>query len=586
MANPMTGSDDDFKIRPGRVRDGGGGVGRAGSFVGQIQRATMKAGGRGGSPARGKSGGGSRFGRGRGAALARTLRSTTRRVVIKARIVRHAGARFRAAPLARHIGYLEREGVTKDGARAHMFDAGSEQADIDGFASRCEDDRHHFRFIVSPEDAGQMADLRAFTRELMDDAARDLDTRLDWVAVDHWNTDNPHIHVLVRGRADDGTDLVIGRDYISHGLRARAQARVALELGPRSEVEIDYALQRDVGAERWTGLDRALRSLADEGGGLVDLRPDRSGNDPDMRRLMVGRATTLERLGLADPAGVSRWTLRPGMEETLRDLALRGDIIKTLHQAMVRAGRSPDPAGFALHEEEARDPVLGRLVERGLDDELRGSAYAVVAGVDGRSHHLRFADIDMTGDAKPGAIVELRLWGDAEGRQRRALATRSDLPLEAQVDADGATWLDRQALARHPLQTGGGFGAEMREALERRVDYLVDQGLARRGAGQIVFEPDLLGALRRRDLAAAAAKLSQATGLIHRPAVANDHVAGVYRRRLDLASGRFAMIEDGLGFQLAPWRPALEPHLGRHVMGIMTTSGVEWSLERRRGLGR
>ena len=232
------------------------------------------------------------------------------------------------------------------------------------------------------------------------------------------------------------------------------------------------------------------------------------------------------------------------------------------------------------------DPVIGRLVERGLHDELRGSAYAVVAGVDGRSHHLRFADIDMTGDAKPGAIVELRLWDDVEGRQRQALATRSDLPLEAQVDAAGATWLDRQALARQPLQTGGGFGAEVREALERRVDHLVDQGLARRRAGETVFEPDLLGVLRRRDLAAAAAKLAQATGLVHRPAVANDHVAGVYRRRLDLASGRFAMIEDGLGFQLAPWRPALEPHLGRHVMGIVTTSGVEWSLGRRQGLGR
>src|SRR3546814_5011609 len=85
----------------------------------------------------------------------------------------------------------------------------------DAFAARCEEDRHHFRFIVSPEDAGDMADLRAFTRELMDDVARDLGTDLDWVAVDHWNTDNPHIHVLLRGKADDGTDLVkIGRAHV------------------------------------------------------------------------------------------------------------------------------------------------------------------------------------------------------------------------------------------------------------------------------------------------------------------------------------------------------------------------------------
>ena len=139
-----------------------------------------------------------------------------------ARIVRHRGGRFRSAPLSKHLAYLKREGVTRDGADARMFDAASDDADTKAFAERCEEDRHHFRFTVSPEDAGQMADLRAFTRELMKDAERDLGTGLDWVAVDHWNTDNPHIHVLVRGRADDGQDLVVSRDYISKGFRARA----------------------------------------------------------------------------------------------------------------------------------------------------------------------------------------------------------------------------------------------------------------------------------------------------------------------------------------------------------------------------
>ena len=47
-----------------------------------------------------------------------------------------------------------------------MFDASAEDADAKVFAERCEDDRHHFRFTVSPEDAAEMADLRAFTREL------------------------------------------------------------------------------------------------------------------------------------------------------------------------------------------------------------------------------------------------------------------------------------------------------------------------------------------------------------------------------------------------------------------------------------
>ena len=145
-----------------------------------------------------------------------------------ARIVRHHGKRFRSAPLARHLAYLQREGVTRDGTDAEMFSAGLDHADAKDFAERCEGDRHHFRFTVSPEDAVQMADLRSFTRELMADAERDLGTRLDWVAVDHWNTDNPHVHVLVRGRADDGADLVISRGYISQGLRGRAAERVTL----------------------------------------------------------------------------------------------------------------------------------------------------------------------------------------------------------------------------------------------------------------------------------------------------------------------------------------------------------------------
>ena len=189
------------------------------------------------------------------------------------RIVRHHGGRFRSAPLSKHVAYLKREGVTRDGADARMFDATSDDADTRTFAERCEEDRHHFRFTVSPEDAGKMADLRAFTRELMKDAERDLGTKLDWVAVDHWNTDNPHIHVLVRGKADDGQDLVISRDYISHGFRGRAAERVTLELGPRSELEIRAGLEEEVEAERWTSLDRSLRDISDEGGGVVDLRP-------------------------------------------------------------------------------------------------------------------------------------------------------------------------------------------------------------------------------------------------------------------------------------------------------------------------
>jgi type IV secretory pathway VirD2 relaxase len=528
----------------------------------------------------------SRFGRGRSAALALSLRSPSRRVVVKARVVRHHGSRFRSAPLGKHVSYLKREGVTRDGADARMFDARSDAADERSFAERCEGDRHHFRFIVSPEDAPQMQDLREFTRELMADAGRDLGTGLDWVAVDHWNTDNPHVHILVRGHADDGQDLVISRDYISRGLRARAAERVTLELGPRSEQDIQSALETEVDAERWTGLDRALQTAADEGAGIANLRPGSSDNDPDLRRLMIGRATKLERLGLAEQIEPGCWSLEPGLKETLRDLSVRGDIIKTMHRAMAGLGREPDVSRFALHGDEATGLVLGRLEARGLHDELRGSAYAVVDGVDGRTHHLRFSGLEMTGDAAPGSIVEARAYDDANGRKRLSLAVRSDLGLQDQVTAPGATWLDRQLISREPVVSGGGFGAEVRDAMDRRGDHLASEGLARRQGSRLIFARDLLDTLRRRELDAAAKKICAESGLAYRSAGDGENVAGIYRQRVALSSGRFAMIDDGLGFQLVPWRPALEQQLGRHVSGITKPSGgVDWSFGRKRGLG-
>ena len=109
--------------------------------------------------------------------------------------------------------------------------------------------------------------------------------------------------------------------------------------------------------------------------------------------------------------------------------------------------------------------------------------------------------------------------------------------------------------------------------MEARIDHLAEEGLARRQGQRAVFARDLLATLRRRELEDAAAKLSAETGLAYQPAAEGEHVSGVYRQRVTLASGRFAMIDDGLGFQLVPWRPALEKELGREVRGVMAPGG-------------
>lgn len=576
-------ADDDFDIKPGRSRDSGERQYRkANSLVGRVLQASRRAGHTPLHQGKNRRGTG-QFGRGKHAALGGSRSPGQRRVVIKARVVRHSGARFRSAPLARHINYLERDGVTKDGSHGLMFDAASDEASGDGFAGRCEDDRHHFRFIIAPEDANEMGDLRAFTRELMTDMASDLDTKLDWVAVDHWNTDNPHIHVLVRGVASNGKDLVIDRAYISAGMRARAEERVTIELGPRSKRDIRNALAREVDAERWTSLDRRLDKQRGAFG-EIDLRPEAGSGARKDRSALIGRAKVLERMGLAEQVGPASWTLAADIEPTLRALGERGDIIKTMHRAMTGQGLHADLARLALHDDAKGERVIGRLVERGLHDELNGKAYAIVDGVDGRLHHLRFPDLERTGDAAPGAIVETSAWTDQKGRQQTSLLVRSDISIESQIEAGGATWLDRQLVSPKPAPMTDAFGSEVREAMSKRADVLVEQGLATRQGQRIVFARNLLGTLRARELAEASDALASRHGGTMQSAASGDHVAGVYRERVTLASGRFAMIDNGAGFQLVPWRQDLERHLGQAVAGrINERGGVDWSFARSRG---
>ena len=586
----MSGGENEFRVRPGRTRATK--TPKPKSFVAQVLKAARKAGPaiqRSANSGRARTSGRSSFGRGRAAFSRGRLFSPTRRVVVKARVVRHRGRTFRSAPLSAHLSYLKREGVSRDGERGVIFDAVSDRADDRAFAERCEDDRHHFRFIVSPEDAGEMTDLKAFTRDLVRQMETDLGARLDWVAVDHWNTDNPHVHLLMRGVDDAGADLVISRDYISHGLRSRAEELVGIELGPRPEQAIRTALEREVGADRWTRLDVELRFAADETG-LVDLRPAQAGpGDLELRRLMVGRLQRLERMGLATSATPGQWMVDLQAERTLRDLGARGDIIKTMHRAFAERGQDRGVSDYVIDAQPPDAPIIGRLVDRGLHDELTGEAYAVIDGADGRAHHIRFRGIEAFEYAPPiGGIVEVRRFGGPDDpRLTLVLATRSDLDLGAQVGARGATWLDHRLVERQPMPLAmGGFGGEVREAMKARTEHLIRDGLARRQGEHVTFERNLLSTLRRRELDETAARISTETGLRPAPAGAGEPVVGIYRQRLTLSSGRFAMIDNGLGFQLVPWSPSLEKKLGQHVAGAARDDGgIEWSLGRKRGLG-
>lgn len=259
-----------------------------------------------------------------------------------------------------------------------------------------------------------------------------------------------------------------------------------------------------------------------------------------------------------------------------------GEDARLTEQKIDRAASS-----WVIAAEDTTDPVIGRLVDRGLNDELRGTAYAVIDGIDGRTHHVRLPDLEAAGDGAVGSIVELRRFSDKQGRDRVALAVRSDVTLERQVTAEGASWLDRQAITREPLALAStGFGAEVKEAMKKRTDHLVEQGLASRDGGSIRYARNLIATLRQRELETLGRSLAGKSGMPFRRSGEGDPVAGTYRQRFNLASGRFAMIDDGLGFELVPWSPSLEKQRGREVSGIMRgDGGIDWSFARKRGLG-
>jgi type IV secretory pathway VirD2 relaxase len=578
----MKDRDNDLRIRPGRIRSTR--VQRTRPIINQVFAATRKAGGHVTRKGTISSSSNSRFGRGKVASVVamRGVSNRSRNVIIKARVVRQGHAR---GALAAHVNYLQRDGVTRDGEKGRLFGAEGEDLDRDVFADRCADDRHHFRFIVSPEDAIDMADLKDFTRDLMAQMQKDLGTHLDWVAVEHWNTGQPHIHIIVRGVGDDGRDLVIARDYIGEGMRAEARNLVTQELGLRTDLDISRALERQIDVERWTDLDRRLtRTL--ERDGMIDTGLPVDGRPDEFHAHKMGRLHKLERLGFASEIDPGVWTMHDDAEASLREMGTRDDIIKRMHRALGERGIERAESAFELEPDIAHHKVVGRMVDRGLHDELNGTAYAIIDGIDGRTHHVVLADLDATGDARHGSIVELRQFEDRKGKPRVALAVRSEMDLSAQIDASGATWLDRRNLARDGHNLGGGFGREVDEAMQARAEHLIEKGLARRQGQRIIFARDLLSTLERGDIHGQVEKLAREIGLPHHQPLPGEYVMGTVREQITLASGRYAMIDDGLGFSLVPWTPSLDNQIGKHISGVMRgDGGVDWSFGRNRGVG-
>ncbi|KGB98677.1 relaxase/mobilization nuclease and DUF3363 domain-containing protein [Burkholderia cepacia] len=645
--------DDQFRVRPGVPKQ------RGDAFVNKVLRQANKAGGK-----LGKAGGkfgqrpGSRLGRGHVAArfAGRGLGGNARRVTIKARLVNLAQAGPHST--AAHLRYIEREGVDRQGGPGHAYGPTTDNADLEAFKERSADDRHQFRFIVSPEDAEQLDDLRTYTRHLMARMEADLGTRLEWVAVDHWNTDNPHTHVVLRGKDDAGKDLIISRDYIAEGMRRRASELVTEWLGPRTELEMQRAMQREVDQERWTGLDRTLQREAGDDG-LVRVERFAESRLQRQRQVLIGRLQHLQRMGLASEQQLGAWAVHVDAEPTLRAMGERGDIIRAMQRAM--SGQQRELTVFQPGEDGRA--VIGRVVGKGLADELYDKGYLIIDGIDGKAHYVvlpprteleqyptgsvvevkgavgvRIADRNIAalavdgvyrtdhhlavakGQATPGRdprevvaahvrrLEALRRAGivvrEAEGvwrissdlvergRQHDAqrlgggvvVELKSHLPIERQTRVIGATWLDQHLIGGGKELSDLGFGAEVKDALRQRTDFLTEEGLAERKGQRVVLARNLLATLRGRELAQAVKDIAAETGLEHRPVVDGRRVSGIYRRSIMLASGRYAMLDDGMGFSLVPWKPVIEQRLGQQLSATVRGDVVSWTFGQKRGM--
>ena len=385
--------------------------------------------------------------------------------------------------------------------------------------------------------------------------------------------------------------------------------------------------------------------------------------EPFQQSLQVGRLGTLARLGLAERLPEGRWRLAEGIEDTLRRMGERGDIIRTLQRAYTARGIAPAAADLAIFEPAARDarPIIGRVLERGLSDEHKDRHYLLVEATDGRAHYVDIGKGEALAPLPAGAIVRIaperpavrevdrtiaavaaanggrytidahlrhdptateafaethvrrleamrrrsgaveRLsdgsWTIAPDHLDRAAAyeaarageapvhveTLSAEPLERLAGADAATWLDRELVTSspEPLREAG-FGQAVREAQHQRRQWLIAQGLAEEQANGAAFAPGLIDALRRRELLRVAAQLSDELGLPFRETPEGARVEGIYRRPVELLSGRHALIEKSREFTLVPWRPVLDRHVGKTVSGRVRGDGVSWTIGRGR----
>lgn len=320
----------------------------------------------------------------------RESKSFQQRVLIKSRIVRSKSKRERS--LRMHVLYLQREGVGIDKSEPMAFgkDSDLSRDEVSTLANDWNGDRHHFRFIVSPE-RGADLDLENFARDLMNKVSEDCKTPLQWIGVAHYNTEHPHVHIALRGKEYSGADLVLTRDYIARGIRAAAEQIVTRELGYRKELDIQKDIEKSLKQNRITPIDRELeKEVSGNPDRLVDLTSLSVVGESKLTRSranVIKRLCYLEELGLTSEVEPSVWRIDERLIDRLDSLGAQNDIIKTMHRRI----RGIDPNSevhFVTTNLVEGTSIVGRVIHTGLVDELYSSKFILIKDAADRVHHV------------------------------------------------------------------------------------------------------------------------------------------------------------------------------------------------------
>ena len=304
-----------------------------------------------------------------------------------------------------HLRYIQRDGVTRDGEAGTLYSRDHDDADGKAFLACSDGERHQFRLIIAAEDGAKFADLKPFIRDLMAKMEKDLATKLDWVAVDHYNTGHPHTHVVIRGRDEYGRDLVIAKSYISHDIRAQAQRLVTLELGPETQIERLSKLKLETAAPRLTPIDKSIAREAIENIWVFDGKGSRA---YQMRSLKITRLKALERLGLAAEHRPGVFEVDPQLIRRLQTLGIREERYATALRTLKEAGLTVQPSQISLWSAAGSGPqTKGVLIGRGLVDDGSERHYLVLRSENSR---IVYAEFNITpGQALPDRGANLSL---------------------------------------------------------------------------------------------------------------------------------------------------------------------------------